>query len=247
MVWKSLLSVVLPATLLVAAAPVFPGAGQPAASSYMVDNFESYRVDGLPSKWKYIDSRQKVLPVTPAIMSAEEYFIIAQEKGNKFLRAVTKDRAHRLVLMNEDLGGWDLKRHAHLRWEWRANRLPKGAREDSEKLNDTGAAVYVTFSRDWLGRPRSIKYSYSSTLAVGTVVDYGRLQVIVVASGKDGIGRWKTVERNVREDYRKVFGEEPPDAPVSLMLWSDSNSVHDVAEVDFDNIALAQKSDVAGS
>ena len=116
--------------------------------------------------------------------------------------------------------------------------MPVGANE--EKKNDTGAAFYVTFGKDWLGRPRSIKYTYSSTLPVGTVKSYnlGRMKVIVVASGADGFGNWMTIERDVRADYCKVFGSEPPARPLSIMLWSDSDNTGHTAEVDFDNIAL---------
>ena len=244
---KASLFVLLPALFLVAWKSALPVAGPFAAQPILVDDFESYRVDGLPTKWKFIDGQQKLVPVTEEIMSREEYFVVQREQGNKFLRAVTKDRAHRLLLSNEDLGGWDLERHPYLSWRWRALRLPKGAREDEDRLNDTGAAIYVTFSRDWLGRPRSIKYTYSSTLPVGTVVSYGRLKVIVASSGADGIGRWRSIERNVVDDYRNVFGGEPPARPISVMLWSDSNSVHDVAEVDFDDIMLATQSGAASA
>jgi hypothetical protein len=230
---------VLPALLLLAWMPAAPDTTQRAAPPIVVDDFEAYRVEGLPTRWKFVDKAQQLIPVSEKVMSKEEYFVVLREQGNKFLRAVTRDRAHRLLLSRQDVGDWNLNRHPYLRWTWRAMRLPAGAREDREPTNDTGGALYVTFSRDWLGRPRSIKYSYSSTLPVGTVVSYGRLKVIVVASGRDGLGQWKVAERNVVEDYRNVFGEEPPASPVSVMLWSDSNSVHDVAEVDFDNIELA--------
>lgn len=243
---RSGLLVVVPAAFLLAWHPPGTDDGRPEArpaNPVLVDNFESYRVEGLPTKWKFVGKGQELVPISEELMSKEEYFVVQREGGNKFLRAVTKDRAHRLILMNEHLGGWRLSDHPHLRWDWRAHRLPQGAREDSEKTNDTGAAIYVTFSRDWLGRPKSIKYTYSSTLPVGTVVDYGRLQVIVVSSANDGIGRWKTIERDVVADYRRVFGGDPPDKPVSVMLWSDSNTMHDVAEVDFDNIMLAAAPD----
>src|SRR5690625_7757155 len=88
--------------------------------------------------------------------------------------------------------------------------------------NDTGAAVYVTFDTDWLGRPRSIKYTYSSTLPVGTVVRFGPLRVIVTDTGADGIGDWRQVDRDVVRDYQQVFGGDPPDRPLSSTLWRDS-------------------------
>lgn len=220
---------------------VSPSGGQPSPPRPIVaEDFESYRDGDLPQRWRFIDKSRNVRPVTADLMTEDQYFVVKSEGGNKFLRAFTRGRAHRLFLTNDAVdGGWNLGTHPYLRWDWRATRLPKGAREDVEKLNDTGAAVYVNFSNDWLGRPKSIKYSYSSTLPVGTVVDFGRLKVLVVASGKNGIGKWSTVERNVVADYRSLFGGEPPAEPVAVMVWSDSNTVPDEAIADFDNIVVA--------
>src|SRR5690625_7612951 len=98
--------------------------------------------------------------------------------------------------------------------------------------NDTGAAVYVTFDTDWLGRPRSIKYTYSSTLPVGTVVRFGPLRVIVTDTGADGIGDWRQVDRDVVRDYQQVFGGDPPDRPLSITLWRDSDGTTPSAQAD---------------
>lgn len=210
-----------------------------AAKSIVLDDFEDYAPRGMPTRWKYVDRRQKAIPATPAINSTDEYFIVLEEGSNKFVRAVTHGRAHRLILPNKDRYNWELDAMPVLEWSWRARVLPAGAREDNKNLNDTGGAVYVTFSRDLLGRPKSIKYSYSSTLPVGTVVDYGRLKVLVVSTGKDGLGSWKHVSRNVAADYRRLFGGEAPEEPFSIMIWSDSDSVKGHAEVDFDNFKLS--------
>lgn len=206
-------------------------------SGVLLDDFESYKT-GLPISWQFIDSSGNLQPVTSDIMSEEEYFEIQKENGNRFLRAVTYDRAHRLILMNKQRFDWNLTRHPRLAWRWRALKLPAGAREDVDDKNDSGAAVYVTFSRDWLGRPKSIKYVYSSTLPVGTVVSFGRLKVLVISSGIDGTGDWQQVDRDVVQDYRALFGGDPPDEPISIMLWSDSNSTHSVSVADFDDIEI---------
>ena len=96
----------------------------------------------------------------------------------------------------------------------------------------------MTLGSDWMGRPKSIKYTYSSTLPVGTTVDYGPLKVLVVASKpNDGMDRWMTHERDVVDDYERLFGESPPnDAPFVLAMWSDSNTMKSNSVVDFDDI-----------
>jgi hypothetical protein len=215
-----------------------PARGQVSPETLVLDDFESYPSGGLPTNWRFVDGRQRIIAVTPDIMTEEEFFVVKREGNNQFVRAVTYDRAHRLLLFNRRQFDWKLDEYPRLSWRWRAIRLPEGAREDVEDKNDSGAAVYVTFSKDWLGRPRSIKYTYSSILPVGTVVSYGRLKVLVVSSGLNGTGRWERIERDVVQDYRELFGDDPPNEPISIMIWSDSNSVHDVSEVDFDDIEL---------
>ncbi len=228
--------------LLQVATPPDDGDDEREASSrtIVVDRFEEHPVDGSPLGWKYIYEGRELREVPPEPDNDREYFVIKKEKdGNRFVRAYTEGEATSIIRVNGEDFEWNLDEHPRLRWRWRARELPKDASEREEDRNDAGGAVYVTFSRDWLGRPKSIKYTYSSTLPVGTVVSYGRLRVLVVDSGREKTGKWKQVERNVINDYRQVFGGDPPDKPLSIALWSDSDSVPDgKAEVDFDDLVL---------
>ncbi|MFQ5568185.1 MAG: DUF3047 domain-containing protein [Rhodothermales bacterium] len=203
----------------------------------MVEDFESVRENALPEGWVYLARRGGDRVPPEHVMNAREKFYVVQENGNNVLRAYTEGESQRISLVNREDGfNWDLRTHPHLAWDWRALQLPEGANE--EEINDTGAAFYVTFGKDWLGRPRSIKYTYSSSLPVGTVVSFGVLKVIVVASGADGLGDWVRIERDVVADYRRVFRRDPPDHPRFITLWSDSDDTKSIAEVDFDNIRL---------
>lgn len=225
---------------LVGFALVFAGATEPTGpppDGIVVDDFEAYAVGGVPTRWQFLKG-SALVPVSTEVMTDQEQFFIVAEAGNKFVRARVTDQAHRILLTNGYRFDWDLRALPRLRWDWRAVRLPGGAREDKRNLNDTGAAVYVFFDNDWLGRPRAIKYTYSSTLPVGTTVSFGALKVLVAASGADGTGAWLTMERDVAADYERLFGNRPPDRPQALALWSDSDNLDAVAIADFDNIML---------
>ena len=223
------------------------GLAQPASSPrgeaarVVVDDFEGYTKGGLPVRWQFIQGRTLV-PVSQEVMSEQEQFYVEAEGGNKFVRARVTDQAHRIVFASSEGLDWNLETHPRLRWRWRAVQLPPGAREDKDRLNDSGAAVYVYFDRDWLGRPRNIKYTYSATLPVGTEISYGALKVIVVASGAaQGTGRWVTAERDVRDDYERLFDRTPPSHPPLIALWSDSDNTNSTAVADFDDITLLPK------
>jgi hypothetical protein len=210
--------------------------GGEAPSPILVDNFESYAPDTFPDGWVFVTEGKSIKTYEEA-REPGETVVVREDNGNRFVRFITEDEAQRYTQRNGTDFDWNIKQHPRLQWQWRAHRLPEGANERTR--NDTGAAVYVTFGSDWLGRPKSIKYSYSSSLPVGTVVEYGPLKVIVVDSAREpGMGTWKTVQRNIVNDYQQVFGGDPPQRPVSITLWSDSDTTDGVAEVDFDDVRL---------
>lgn len=199
----------------------------------MFDDFEGYGAGELPDRWSWITSKSRG-PLTADLMTERRSFLVREEDGNHYVRATVTNFWHRIAYINEQPTEWMLDSYPCLGWDWRAVHLPEGARED--KVNDTGAAVYVYFGKDWLGRPRSIKYSYSSTLPVGTELSFGPLKLVVVSSGIDGSGEWVTIQRNVAEDYRHLFGRRPPKSATLITLWSDTDTTKDTAVADFDNI-----------
>ena len=213
----------------------------PTRSEVILDDFEGYAVKGLPTRWSTYVKRGDFRPVSPEMMSSDEYFEILEEDGNQFVRGTVHNQAHRILMANGEHMDWSVSEHPYLTWKWRAIDIPEGAREDKKDLNDSAAAVYVIFDRNWLGIPRIIKYVYSSTLPVGTTVSDGRLKVLVVASASQkGIGKWMTATRNIEADYRWLHGSDPPDRPIAIMLWTDSDSVPDsLAIADFDDVAIS--------
>jgi hypothetical protein len=215
----------------------------------VIDDFQAYEPDGLPLRWSTYQRQGEVYPVSGRFMNNRERFIVKEEDGNKFVRAIIRDEAHRLIMPNDGNLNWKLDEFPVLSWDWRANVLPIGGAENKRGTDDTGAAVYVVFGKDWLGRPKSIKYSYSSTLPVGTTISSRTLKVLVVASGAtDGTGRWLMQERNLVEDYRQLFGGDPPNEPKAIMLWSDADTNDSLAEADFDNVTLVSPTpDVLGA
>lgn len=210
----------------------------------IIDNFESYETGAIADQWKYITKSGDKLPVEEALEEGEQFHVM-DENGNQYLRVETQNESIRLSQVNGDAFNWNIQKQPYLKWRWRALHLPEGASEKDK--NDSGGAIYVTFGTDWLGRPKSIKYTYSSSLPVGTRVDFGSLTVIVASSAIEGsVGNWMSVERDLLEDYEDVFGGflkkgTPPDRPLSITIWGDSDSVKDSSIVDFDDIMLLPK------
>ncbi len=205
----------------------------------VVEDFQHYRGGDSPYTWKRAHRKSRSLvPIPRELVRDTDYFEIVDEGGNRVARAYTSNESTQMVKPNGEGYQWDLRAYPRLAWDWKAAQLPTGAREDDSKRNDAGAAVYVTFGKDWLGRPRSIKYTYSATLPAGATAKYGPLRVVVATSGAQSFGSWIHVERDVVADYRRGFGGDPPDEPLSITLWSDSDDTRSVSEVFFDNLVL---------
>lgn len=207
-----------------------------AQTSQILDSFEQYEVGAIPNEWVRVNSEKKVRRAENALEPGERFEVL-EEEGAQFARLYTNSEYVRFSKRNGKEFDWSLTTHPRLKWRWRALELPEGASEKDQ--NDTGGAVYVTFGKDWLGRPKSIKYTYSSSLPVGTVASFGPLKVIVVDSAAEPRqGTWQTVQRNVVNDYRQVFGDDPPDRPVSITISGDSDTTGSTSKVDIDNIKL---------
>ncbi len=71
-----------------------------------------------------------------------------------------------------------------------------------------------------------LMYVWSNTYPVGTVIPNPhtkRIQMVVAASGPANVGKWLALSRNVTEDFRKAFGEDPgPLIDVGVMTDTDN-------------------------
>lgn len=147
-----------------------------------------------------------------------------------------------------------------LRWRWRISRtLDKGdARKKSG--DDYAARVYVTFRYDpkkagagtrfkyGLAKrlygeypPHAgINYIWANRLPRGESLQNaytGRVWMIAVRSGGAEAGKWLSEERNILEDYRRLFGEDPP--PISgVAVMTDSDNTGEKAEAWYAEIGL---------
>ena len=229
--------------------PSTSASGVPAASlrqdCFQIDDFEEYQAGEPPGGW-YTNDGRSLTAADRSTMTAGHEYVVRSEGGNRFVRARMKNYAYRLIRLSGDhFPKWDTSECPGLAWRWRVQDVPEGADETDDDNNDVAAAVYVTFSRNWYGRPKSIKYTFSSTQPVGTTADYGSLKVLVVASAAGGNpqGEWMKFERDVVADYKNFFGEAPDDdTPLGIQLFSDADAGDGTrtAVADFDDVRVTR-------
>lgn len=127
----------------------------------------------------------------------------------------------------------DPQRHPVLEWRWRVPADPESKFEisaaasplarlslafhgDTEKLDfDDRTKLRLAMMLTANGLPyASLLYVWMLDVPVGTVMRSpytDRVRMIVVESGLQRAGQWVEVRRNVVEDYRRAYGEEPGD------------------------------------
>jgi hypothetical protein len=120
----------------------------------------------------------------------------------------------------------DPKEYPTLKWSWRINHTIKKGDEKSKDGEDFAVRVYVIFPRGFFSKTRSICYVWANKLPKGEHVASPftpNIITVAVDSGEELAGHWTFHERNIHDDYRKFFGEEPPRiGGVALMTDTDN-------------------------
>jgi hypothetical protein len=126
----------------------------------------------------------------------------------------------------------DPQRTPWLSWSWRVDRFPDGISIADDERDDSPARIVLAFDGD-AGTLRlrdrmfadlvelvtgqslpfaTLMYAWDGVAAPEQVIAYprsSRIQYIVVERGAQRTGRWLAYRRNVRDDYRRVYGAEP--------------------------------------
>lgn len=205
--------------------------------SLILDDFKSGNIGDVPSKWFNRDGNQRIAD-SPASEQEKYRYRIQEEAGKRYLRYSGMNAMH-MNLPVRDTKEFTLSTHPYLSWEWRVHSIPKGATEDDDKRNDTAASIYVVYEISGLFKiPKVIRYTWSSTLPKGSYLTKGRQRILVMESGESRLNEWIRFERNIAEDYRNFFGEEPPERPLAILILSDANNTKSFAFADYGPIML---------
>ena len=149
-------------------------------------------------------------------------------------RAVQMKSASDSSNVNKDIRGKvRLAETPILEWTWKVAALPKGADARRAATDDEAAQLYVVWPRfPEALRSQIIGYIWDTTAPVGSVFKSqksGTVTYVVVRSGPADLGKWVTERRDVREDFKRIYGEAPED-PGGISFGIDSDDVKGTAE-----------------
>jgi hypothetical protein len=155
----------------------------------------------------------------------------------------------------------DPKEYPIVRWRWKVENVLKHSDVTRKDGDDYPARLYITFAYDpdkvSLGKKLKFKtgqalfgdipigalnYIWDTNTPIGTIVENAYTdfaQMVVVESGMQKVGRWVSEERNIYEDYKQAFGEEPP-LMNGVAIMTDTDNTKEQATAYYGDIQFAK-------
>lgn len=215
-----------------------------------VGKFSSGTVgQAMPDGWK---------PLTFKKIPKHTFYEVVKDGGVTIVKAVSEASASGLikpVVINP-------KEFPIVRWRWKIDNVLQGSDVALKEGDDFPARLYITFEYDpdkvSLGKKLKFKvgqalfgdipiaalnYIWETKTPVGAIVDNAYTdfaKMVIVESGTQKVGMWVDEERNIYEDYKKAFGEEPPMIN-GVAIMSDTDNTKEQATAYYGDIVF-QKS-----
>jgi hypothetical protein len=160
---------------------------------------------------------------------------IEGEKGNYFLH---------MLSVNDYFGlgkklSFDIRKYPYLSWRWKASKLPEGGDIRKRETDEQAGQIYVVFPKfPKTLNTRSVGYIWDSQAPMGfsgTSTVYSRMKYVVLQSGATKLNQWISEVRDVYEDYKKLFQEEPPTLG-GVVLYINTQHTKSSAEIFYADI-----------
>jgi hypothetical protein len=181
-------------------------------------------------------------------LKRDTIYSVMQDDGKAVLKATADDSASAYV----HLAKIDPARLPIVEWRWRTDALIDAADNTDSKREDAPVRLIVGFDGDkstltederrQFARARKLSgreppyatlmYIWENRAPVGTVIPSAhttRMKMIVVESGPQGVGVWRTYRRNLIEDYQRAFGGKPRRI-LGVALMTDTDNTDAKAE-----------------
>ncbi len=169
---------------------------------------------------------------------ATEYRIV-EDAGQKVLQAKSQGAASGLIFETE----YDPHEYPILSWRWKiGNTIAKG--DSRTKAGDDYAArIYVVFPHWFFLKTKTLNYIWANQLpkdATQLSTFTSNDMMIALESGPDKVGQWVSARCNIVEDYRRAFGEEPPNVGM-IAIMTDTDNTGESAIAWYSDIVASQK------
>ena len=131
--------------------------------------------------------------------------LVADDENNQVLQVSSNSSATALIQKIN----FQPTDYPVLRWRWKISGTISSGDVRFKEKDDYPARVYVIFPHFFKPLTRTLNYIWANRLPIGEFVPspyFSRSMMYAVESGNTRAGQWVTIERNLLDDYRQVFG-----------------------------------------
>jgi Protein of unknown function (DUF3047) len=217
-----------------------------------IPRFSNKAAESLPVQWH-------AQPIRGA-KHATAYRYVRDDEANATVLQGVADAAVGALTYRFD---GDAHVHSILRFKWKPGNLISSSNPLTKAGDDYAARIYVTFASDPLRASlrektenaiahalygetpphAALSYVFTHKAALGTIITSPythRVKKIVVDSDPASIGKWKSFTRDIYDDYKRAFGEEPTRIS-GIALMVDTDNTGEKASARFGDITLSSR------
>jgi len=217
--------------------------------------FSSNPAEGLPKDWEPLIFMRK---------KKETQYSLIKDGDRTILRAFA-DKASSGLRHQVNI---DPVKQPWLTWSWKTSALIKTADNRFRDTEDSPVRIVLAFDGD------KSKLSFMDTILFDTAklvsghefpyatlmyiwenkapketlianTRTGRIQMLVAESGAANVGKWVSYQRNIVDDYVKVYGEQPGRL-IGVGVLTDTDNTEEKVEAWYGDIRLLRQATVAG-
>lgn len=193
----------------------------------------------------------------PKIKTHSTYTLV-REGGKNILKAESRASASAIVQRRI----FNIYENPRLTWRWKVTQLSDRGNPKEKAGDDYPIRVYVMFQYDPALASMGERLTYNTTKMIyGKFPPHSTLNyvwtgknmqerfivspytdkacMVILERGSRRVGQWVEESVNVLEDYRRVFGKDPP-ALAALAVMSDSDNTRTTAEAYLDFIEVGR-------
>lgn len=203
----------------------------------------------IPESWQ---------PLTFGSIDEHTSYTLVDDQNIKVIKAESNESASGLTKKIS----FNPKTYPYLSWRWKVNKAISGTDVTSKSGDDYAARIYVMFKYDlkdlsedeqsrisWykffngkLPPLATLNYIWANKMPVGNIVSSpytDRVKMVILKNKESALQEWHVEERNIYEDYKKAFGEEPKDV-ISIAIMTDTDNTNAMAETYFGDIVVSK-------
>ena len=214
-------------------------------------HFSQLNQNTLSENWK---------PLTFGSIEKHTDYKLVDDHGIKVIKAISSESASGLT----NTFRFNPRDYPYLSWRWKVkNHLP-GTDVTKKSGDDYAARIYVIFDYRLEDLPKkeqvkvnwykffngklpplaAINYIWANKTPINKIVSSPytkRVKMVVLQNRSSSSGQWYRQERNIYQDYKTAFGEEPRDV-TNIAIMTDTDNTEDEVESYYGDITISKTS-----